>query len=328
MKKSTLLISALALALLQACGGDGGGDSSVVTPLPPGPEPQPQPQPPTDEGGVSALFVPASDRVYQITFSSLGFSIGAFIGDFKQAPNGAMFRESMLGAIVTKNIAGDANYALGRWVGGTVSTGTAAETGPSFQLCRFGGNCDLVSTVVDYPYTDVTYRCKEDIGNGKDTCTITEHYRELEDDGLSIAYAVYNMPARFPASGAYACAMQSSTTPIRMDGPSGGAGGSSGGAVKLSFDNAGAHLTGAMTVTVGAETGTIDVSKLLVSPGDLGSVPSPPSAPAEFMGDGTGVVTGVADAGNGGYALMVPYAVKLPSGALYASIARLGCAAD
>jgi len=328
MKKSTLLVSALALALLQACGGgssSSSGDGASPDPSPPQP---PSPTTGTDEGSVSALFVPASNRVHTMLLSSLGYSGNSSIGDFKQAPDGAMFRTNMLGTIVTKNMAGDANYALGRWAGGSYLTSIFVEPGPWLQQCYADEDlCDLASTVVDYPYTDVTYRCKEDIGTGKDYCTYTNRFRELGDD-FSIPYAVYNAPASFPASGAYTCAMQSSTTPIRLQSDSGGAGGSSDGAVKLSFDKAGAHLTGAMTITVDGETGTINVSKLLARPSDTGFAPSAPPAAPEFLIDGTGVVTGVADAGNGGYALVVPYAVKLPSGALYASIARLSCAAD
>jgi hypothetical protein len=299
MKKNTLLVSVLTLALLQACGGD--GDDNNVTPPPSGGDGGGAVTPPSggdegdavtppsggdeggavtppsggdggggDQGGVQAAFVP-SDLARYMLFYQNGSSNGARV-NAEQAADGGI---TSLGGYslsdgAIKDMAGDASYALGRWVSGTVTspTGSSQITGA---------------------------------------------------DAGSYHYAVYNIPASFPATGAYACAQQTATTPTRVNG-SGADTGSVDGAANLSFDSTGAHLSGAMTVTVGGENVTVSLPASIASPTSLG-------ISGQFLasGAGAGVQVIVAD---GGYALMAAYAAQLANGALYHGIARMSCSAN
>jgi len=313
MKKGTLIVSVLTLALLQACGGDGSDNSNVtpapsgsggggdgggsVTPpggtgggdggnvTPPGGSggddsgsggTTPPPATGNDQGSVSAPFVATSPSRYMLDYQN-GWSNGVLVGT-EQATSGAIVgltrssdAVSLSGSSATKDIAGDASYALGRWVTGTVTTASGAD--------------QLTGT-----------------------------------DDRSYHYAAYNILASFPATGSYACTLQSATTPTRVSG-SGAMTGVVDGAINLSFDATGANLSGAMTVTVGAETVTAGVPTSIGSPTSL-------AATGQFYANNTGTGVQVADAGNGNYALMVAYAAKLANTSLYHGIARLSCAAN
>ena len=139
MNKKFLLPSLLTIALLQACGGgggndDGGASASSVSPTAGTSEPAGGPATPAaaasaDTGSVSTPFVAGSTPRYQLT-SVNGQSFGK-LTPLIQAASGAMTTLSstvLSGASVTKDIAGDATFAMGRWTAGTVTSSTGAQT--------------------------------------------------------------------------------------------------------------------------------------------------------------------------------------------------------
>lgn len=124
MKNKLLLPSLLSIALLQACGGGGGGDdgapaavSADTTSSSTGTTTTPAASTSANTGSVSAAFVAGSTPRYQLT--SVGSQTFGNLNPFVQAASGAM---TTLGSTVlsgdsaTKEISGDATYAMGRWV--------------------------------------------------------------------------------------------------------------------------------------------------------------------------------------------------------------------
>lgn len=82
-----------------------------------------------DSGAVSAPFVRGARARYQL-LGSVAQSFGLLTRS-EQAASGAMTRlddTTLTGASITKDIAGDASFALGRWVAGTVTRTSGAET--------------------------------------------------------------------------------------------------------------------------------------------------------------------------------------------------------
>lgn len=137
MKNKLLLPSLLTIALLQACGGGGGdGDggtppaaSSETTGSSTGTTTTPAASTSANTGAVSAAFVAGSMPRYQLTSAS-GQTFGK-LEPFVQASSGAMTTlggNVLSGESVTKEISGDATYAMGRWVAGTVTRSSGAET--------------------------------------------------------------------------------------------------------------------------------------------------------------------------------------------------------
>lgn len=127
MTSKLFIPSILSIALLQACGGGGGGDGGAA------------PAASTsgtaggsasaDSGSVSARFAAGASSRYQLvgigsqTFGRLDTSV--------QASSGAMTKLSdavLSGNSATKDISGDASYALGRWAAGTVTRSSGSET--------------------------------------------------------------------------------------------------------------------------------------------------------------------------------------------------------
>ncbi|MFM9926684.1 hypothetical protein VLK31_27115 [Variovorax sp. H27-G14] len=130
--KILLSLSLLSLALLQACGGgghSGGGAPAGVAPTAVAPaQGQAAASAATNSGSVSAAFVRTERARYQL----LGAGVQSFgaLSASEQAPSGAMTRLSdttLTGQSATREISGDANFALGRWVAGTVTRGSGAE---------------------------------------------------------------------------------------------------------------------------------------------------------------------------------------------------------
>lgn len=106
-----ILVSLSVLSLLQACGGD--GDPEPAAPAAKGIAPG---------GAVSAKFV-ANENARSIVLSKGEQSLGSAVPT-EQADNGAMVRigtRTLSGAQQTVDIAGDAHFALGRWVKGTLT---------------------------------------------------------------------------------------------------------------------------------------------------------------------------------------------------------------
>lgn len=106
-----ILLSLSVLGLLQACGGDGDPTPSAAGDkgLAPG-------------GSVSAKFVD-NENARAILLSKGEQSLGSAVPT-DQADNGAMLRigtRTLSGAHQTLDIAGDAHFALGRWVKGTLT---------------------------------------------------------------------------------------------------------------------------------------------------------------------------------------------------------------
>lgn len=131
MTSKLLIPSILSIALLQACGGGGGGDGGAA----PAASTSNSGSGATgtaasaDSGSVSAKFVAGAASRYQLagvsvqTFGGLSASV--------QSASGAMTTlgtNVLSGSSVTKDISGDATYAMGRWVAGTVTRSSGSET--------------------------------------------------------------------------------------------------------------------------------------------------------------------------------------------------------
>ncbi len=153
-----LLALAAAVAALQACGG-GGGNSAGGFAAPPvaGPGPsQPSEPAPADSGAVAARFAPNDGAARFMLMSSGSQYIGnnQAPSDFEQADSGAVTRlgpNSLSGTSQTVDIAGDANFALGRWARGTATLSTGARTltgkaSDAFHYVAFNGVTQLPDT--------------------------------------------------------------------------------------------------------------------------------------------------------------------------------------
>ncbi len=139
MNNNILIPALLSLLLLQACGGGGGGDGAGGVPLdtassadaPSAAAPSNAPGNPAigNSGTVSAPFVRGATARYQLHGVS-SQTLGA-LTQSQQAASGEMTRlndNTLSGATATKEIGGDASFAIGRWVAGTVTRTSGAET--------------------------------------------------------------------------------------------------------------------------------------------------------------------------------------------------------
>jgi hypothetical protein len=138
MKRALLLVLAASLLLLQACGG-GGGDTTTNTPGGNGGGTNTNPGGDTgansgsntsgsgDQGGVVAPFVSSGASVAMLIYpEDQKFSI---VSPSQQADDGAMTMISgntLSGNYAIQDIAGNASFAIGRWVKGdvTLNSGT------------------------------------------------------------------------------------------------------------------------------------------------------------------------------------------------------------
>jgi hypothetical protein len=137
MKKALLIAAAAStLFLLQACGG-GGGDGGDTSANPPGDNGSGDTGAPGDNdggntgntGSVSASFQRGSASRYML-LSPLGQTFGT-LSSSQQATDGAMTTlnsNRLAGAYAVQDIAGDASFALGRWVKGDLTLGTDTST--------------------------------------------------------------------------------------------------------------------------------------------------------------------------------------------------------
>jgi hypothetical protein len=132
-------LSLLSFGLLHACGGGsggsggGGGAPMAVAPLSAasGAAAGPAAAAPAnmDTGSASAPFVRGERARYQL----LGVNAQTFgvLRESEQAASGAMTRlndTTLTGTAATKEISGDASFAIGRWTAGTVTRSSGAET--------------------------------------------------------------------------------------------------------------------------------------------------------------------------------------------------------
>ena len=135
MKNKFLPVPLLALLLLQACGGGGGGGGGVpllpaATGTPPAAPAETAPAASADAGSVSAPFARGTSARHLLL--GIGSQVFGNLTQSEQAPSGAMVRLNDItltgGNRVTKDIAGDASFAIGRWTAGTVTRSSGAET--------------------------------------------------------------------------------------------------------------------------------------------------------------------------------------------------------
>lgn len=122
------MFSALALA---GCGGGGDG-GSVAAPAPSAAAPESAPSAPSDgaafTGSVSAPFAAGANPAY--AFVGAGMNSSGALSNFTQAASGAATSVGRytLGAPTTvRDISGDATFAMGRWVAGTVTDGSSSQ---------------------------------------------------------------------------------------------------------------------------------------------------------------------------------------------------------
>lgn len=128
-KRILLSLAVLFLSLLQACGGGdssgGGANSKALAPAASAAE-----EPATaDIGTVSARFV-SNENTRSMLLSAGGQSAGSD-GATEQTDSGAMVRlgsKTLSGTRQTVDIAGDAHFALGRWVRGTATQTSGTRT--------------------------------------------------------------------------------------------------------------------------------------------------------------------------------------------------------
>lgn len=126
-KRILFPLSVLFLSLLQACGGSDSGDASSAASN----QSAPAVAPPVaaDIGTVSAKFV-ANENMRSMLISPSRQSIGRD-KEFEQADSGAVVRlgsNTLSGSHQTVDIAGNAHFALGRWLKGTVTHSSGSDT--------------------------------------------------------------------------------------------------------------------------------------------------------------------------------------------------------
>ncbi|QRY31638.1 MULTISPECIES: hypothetical protein [unclassified Variovorax] len=137
MKNKILFsFSLLSLGLLHACGGGSGGGGGgmpmgAIPAVAPSATAEAAAAAPAaaDSGSVSAPFARGERARYLL----LGVGAQSFgvLSQSEQAASGAMTRlndNTLTGSSATKEINGDANFAIGRWTAGTVTRSSGAET--------------------------------------------------------------------------------------------------------------------------------------------------------------------------------------------------------
>ncbi|MGJ7580841.1 hypothetical protein ACSFA3_11730 [Variovorax sp. RHLX14] len=124
MKKPiSLALTALSIALLQACGG--GHSDTEGTPA----TGVTNAGTTTNTGSASAAFIRGTTARYQLT--SLGSQSFGVLTTSAQDAGGAVTALNtnvLSGGTSVKEISGDATYAMGRWAAGTVTTASGATT--------------------------------------------------------------------------------------------------------------------------------------------------------------------------------------------------------
>ena len=125
MKKTlSFTLTAVSIALLQACGGGGGSDAGNA-PAAGGTGAATT----TNTGSVTAAFNRGALARYQLT--SVGSQSFGVLSTSVQDAAGALTTidyNVLSGSTSVKEISGDATYAMGRWAAGTVTTSSGAAT--------------------------------------------------------------------------------------------------------------------------------------------------------------------------------------------------------
>lgn len=164
MKRAVAATLCLA-AVLQGCGGGGDGSgattaqSDPTSPLPPTQTPAPTATAlPSEPATVTPTLAPASAYNFSVSWSGGGSDGPA--SEFTQTEDGSItaVNEFSLGAPrEIKDISYDANYALGRWVNGTV-TNTSDKTTTQISADETSYHYVLVKRLSTFPQTG-TFTC-------------------------------------------------------------------------------------------------------------------------------------------------------------------------
>jgi hypothetical protein len=311
MKKALLILSASSLLLLQGCGG-GGGDNNDTSAsngggntTAPGGNGGGSTTPPSgngggntgtggsgsggaDQGSVSALFA-RGDASRYILLNPLGQSSGQ-LSSSTQAADGAMTAlngNQLSGNYAVQNIAGDASFAIGRWVQGTVTTTTGADT-----LTGTDGRA----------YHYIAYQALSAFPSTPLQCGGSESFTTPPAFQCDSMLCAAPFPPPTYTSGNSKAALTGSSVS---------------GTAAISFSGGQGTLTGSVTVGANGETATQALPGTLSSPSAMNLTGLSTSGPY------TGAQ--LADAGNGAYALVVQFAAVTPSGARYIGVGRLPC---
>ena len=130
MKLIKTSAAAALVCTLAACGGGGGGEAAPATPLAP-----PAPAAVVNTGTVSAAFVAGtSPRFFLAGIASQSSGVASPLVQDAAGAVTTLGKNTLTGSpTATHEISGDATYAEGRWVQGTVTTvsGGATLTGTS-----------------------------------------------------------------------------------------------------------------------------------------------------------------------------------------------------
>jgi hypothetical protein len=287
MKKTLLITSCVAasLFLLQACGGDD-DDTNPSDPVPP--ITNPDDKDPSEQGSVSAPFVQGDASRY-IMVSSSGQSFGVLMSRSQQTPGGAMTTVGdyqLAGTYGVEDINGDASFAIGRWVKGSVTRdSSAADTlpgtdGRAYHYLAYQG-------VSEFPAP-----CSGDC--------ILMRYHPLHCTGRSFTKPTYT------GGGG--------KLPLKQFAVTGEAD------IDILNGDQRSSVSGSLFVALDNYSWNLDFPDSLSSPAAMTFT----GQALASNGSGTGVQ--LADAGDGAYALVITYAVVTSSGARYIGVGRMDCA--
>ena len=130
IETAMVLLCAGAALALQACGGGGGGGDGGTGNAGASPSTGGSGSSPGNSGSVSAMFKPkagsARDQLIGVTSQRMGR-----LDRMEQAASGAVLKldDAVLsGQTAVQDIRGDASFAMGRWVAGTLTTSSGSET--------------------------------------------------------------------------------------------------------------------------------------------------------------------------------------------------------
>jgi len=130
-RTAVALLCAGAALVLQACGGGGGSDGGSAPPASGSASPSGPDTSAGNSGSVSAQYVLSPDRGQHHLVGVGSQRLGRISEIAQNGASGAILKinESELsGQAVVQNISGSEAFALGRWVAGTVTTSSGAET--------------------------------------------------------------------------------------------------------------------------------------------------------------------------------------------------------
>lgn len=134
-------------------------------------------------------------------------------------------------------------------------------------------------------------------------------------------YALYNILAALPTTGAYNCDSGKFTAPTYIGGTDVAASAYSGaatGAATLSFSTEGAAISVTINALAGGQTGAVTGKTVLPSP--LAT-----AFTGNYLGNGSGMASTVSDGGGSRILVIASYSSTLANGAQYQGMAVFGC---